>query len=140
MFEVLKYRRQLRKLENQVARMQNSYIELKKKAHGDELAALIAEESSEIVPLFEEIDSIKTRRFRQIANKLMIPLPDYNNKDFWEQRYYGYGQNLTTKGFWELKKLLRQEDRERREGYMVWIAALTGIIGAITGLMAIIMK
>jgi len=47
---------------------------------------------------------------------------------------------LTSKGFWELKKLVRQEKRERREGFTIWIAASTGIIGALTGLAAVLLK
>jgi hypothetical protein len=70
----------------------------------------------------------------------MVPLPDSADKELWEDQSYVRASVLTPKGFWELKKLIRQEKRERREVFLVWLAALTGIIGATTGLVAVIMR
>lgn len=140
MFETIKYRWRLRKLETECSRIRGDYAKPRKGLSGTKLEQLLAEESSEVSPVLEQIDALKTARFFQIANRLMVPLPDYNNKESWEQRYYGRGRVLTPKGFWELKKLIRQEKRERREGFVIWIAALTGIIGALTGLFAVILK
>ena len=70
----------------------------------------------------------------------MVPLPESKDKELWKDLYYAGGRALTSKGFWELKKLIRQEKRERREGFVVWLAALTGIIGATTGLAAVLSR
>jgi hypothetical protein len=68
----------------------------------------------------------------------MAPIPDYNDEECWKNMCaYRQGRILTTKGVCEIKKAIRAEEKERREGYIVWIAALTGIIGAITGLVAV---
>lgn len=138
MFEAIKYRWKLRQLEKECNRIQGTYAKRRKGLKGKDLAELHDEEGSEMLPVIEEIDALKTRRFCQIANRLIVPLPDYKNKELWCNRYYGRGRNLTDKGFWELKKLIRQEKRERREGFVVWLAALTGVIGAITGLAAVL--
>lgn len=141
MFEVIKYRWELRKLEKECDRIQDAYAKLKKNAKGDEHERLHWEEGSEVVPLLEKIDTLKTRRFCQIAERLMVPLPESKDKELWKElNYIGERRALTDKGFWELKRLIRQEERERREGFIVWLAALTGIIGAITGLVAVIMR
>lgn len=107
---------------------------------GEKLELLRAEVSSEIWPVFEKINALKTRRFRQISNRLMVPMPESKDKELWKDLGYVGGRALTDKGFWELNKLIRQEKRERREGFVVWLAALTGIIGALTGLAAVIFK
>lgn len=140
MFEAIKYCLRLRKLETECSRIHGNYAGHRKGLSGTELEQLLAEESSEVSPVLEQIDALKTARFFQIANRLMVPLPDYNDKESWEHRHYDRGRVLTSKGFWDLKKLIRQEKRERREGFIIWIAALTGIIGACTGLAAVIFK
>jgi hypothetical protein len=140
MFEGIKYRWQLRKLENECSRIQGVYAKHSKGLSWEKQQDLRGEEGSEISPVLEEIDSLKSRRFCQIANRLMVPLPDMQDKEQWQEESYGQGRVLTSKGIWEVKKLIRQEKRERREGLVVWLAALTGIIGAITGLAAVLSR
>ena len=138
MFEGIKYHWELRKIEEECDRLEKIYAKHRKGLSGDKLEMLLAEESSEIWPVFEKIDAIKTRRFRQIANRLMVPLPESKDKELWKDLHYIGGRALTDKGFWELKKLIRQEKREQHEVFRMWLAALTGIIGVITGLIGVI--
>ena len=144
MFEKTKYRWQLLKLEKECSKIQRAYAKHKKGLSGEKLELLRAEVGSEIWPVFEKINALKTRRFRQIANRLMVPLPESKDKELWEDLHYAGGRALTDKGFWELKKLIRQEKRERREGFVVWLAtlsaAITGIIGATSGLVAVLSR
>jgi len=140
MFETIKYRWGLRKLENESGKIQKVYAKHKKGLSGSKLEEVHAEESSVIWPVLEEIDRLKSMRFRQIANRLMVPLPDIENNELWQEQSYGQGRVLTSKGIWELKKLFRQEKRERREGLVVLLAALTGIIGAVAGLAAVLSR
>jgi len=136
MFEAIKYRWELQKLDKECNRIEKNFEKHKKGLSGEQLEELRAEVGSEIWPVFEKIDALKTRRFRQIANRLMVPLPESKEKELWKDLHYAGGRALTDKGFWELKKFIRQERRERREGFVRWLAALTGIIGAIAGVVA----
>ena len=140
MFEAIKYRSELQKLDKECNRIEKNFEKHKKGLSGEQLELLRAEVSSEIWPVFEKNDALKTRRFRQIANRLMVPLPESKDKELWKDLHYAEGRALTDKGFWELKKLIHQEKRERREGFVVWLAALTGIIGATTGLSAVLSR
>lgn len=140
MFEAIKYRWELQKLDKECNRIEKNFEKHKKGLSGEHLELLRAEVSSEIWPVFEKIDALKTRRFRQIASRLMVPLPESKDKELWKDLHYAQGRALTDKGFWELKKLIRQEKRERREGFVIWLAALTGIIGATTGLAAVLSR
>ena len=140
MFEFIKYRMELRKLEKEYSRIDREYTKHKKGLSGEDLQNLLAEESSVICPILEKIDQLNSRRFCQIANKLMVPIPDRNDKEMWQEQPFSRRRILSSKGIWELKKLIRQEKRERREGYVVWLAASTGIIGAFTGLAAVLSR
>lgn len=143
MFETIKYRCELRKLEKEYNRIHKSFEKNKKGLSGKDVELLRSDVSSEIWPVYEKIEALKTSRFRQIADRLMVPLPESNDKELWTDLQYAEGRALTDKGFWELKKLIRQDKRERREGLVIWLAiltALTGIIGAITGLAAVLSR
>ena len=136
MFEAIKYRWELQKLDKECNRIEKNFEKHKKGLSGEQLELLHAEVSSEIWPVFEKIDALKTRRFRQIANRLMVPMPESKDKELWKDLHYVQGRALTDKGFWELKKFIRQERRERRERFVMWAPALTGIIGAIAAVIA----
>lgn len=131
---------ELRKLEKEYSRIDREYTKHKKGLSGEDLQNLLAEESSVICPILEKIDQLNSRRFCQIANKLMVPIPDRNDKEMWQEQPFSRRRILSSKGIWELKKLIRQEKRERREGFVVWLAASTGIIGAFTGLAAVLSR
>jgi hypothetical protein len=139
-FEAIKYRWELRNLEKECNRITEPYDKRRKGLSSQELEELRFEIGSELAPVSEKINALKTSRFRQVANRLMVPLPESKDKELWEDLHYIGGRALTDKGFWELKKLIRQEKRERREGFVVWLAALTGIIGTLTGLAAVLMR
>jgi 5-formyltetrahydrofolate cyclo-ligase len=88
----------------------------------------------------EEINLLITRNLLRKANKLMIPIPRHSDEEMWERCQYDSSYFLTRKGMSELRALIRQEKRENMALYLPWITALIGIIGAITGLMAVILK
>ena len=109
MFELIKYRWKLRKLEKESNRIDMNFEKNKKGLSANDLEFLRAEVSSEIWPVFEEINQLKSRRFCQIANRLMVPLPNQKDKELWEEQSYTRIRVLTSKGIWELKTLIRQE-------------------------------
>ena len=138
MFELIKYRGELQTLEREIRKIQQRYAGLGKGLSGTELQELHADESSEVSPLLEDIEVLKTRRFVKIADRLMVPLPDRNDEELWEDSTCGTTKVLTAKGYWELKTLIRQDKRERSQLALMWLAALTGIIGVTTGLLAVL--
>lgn len=138
MFEAIKYRWKLRKLEKECNRITEPYDKRRKGLSIQELEDLRSEIGSELALVSEKINALKTSRFRQIANRLMVPLPESKDKELWEDLYYIGGRTLTDKGFWKLKKLIRKEKRERREGFRFWLVAFTGVIGFITGVIGMI--
>ncbi len=70
----------------------------------------------------------------------MLPIPDHGDENLWKRCQYSNRSNLTEKGIAELRATIRREQKETREIYLPWIAGLIGLVGAITGLLAIILR
>ncbi len=88
----------------------------------------------------DEIMELNTRYLYSKSQKLLLPVPDYSDNTIWEQSHISGRHNLTNKGVTQLRSAIRKELHERRIGALSWVAALTGVIGALSGLIAIIGK
>ena len=96
---------------------------------------------------FELVDAtIKGAISRDLVNEaenLYLPTPDYGAGERWEQQLDG-SYALTPEAMTELRAAIRKERRERREVIEWWvkvvggaIGILTGLVGALIGLIAI---
>ena len=86
----------------------------------------------------DEIMDLHTRYLYSKAQKLLLPIPDYNDESLWDTPNFSNRKHLTNKGITLLRSQIRKELHERRAGALTWLAALTGVIGALSGLVAII--
>jgi len=79
------------------------------------------------------------------ANKMYAPIPEKPNGDmneYWHRLYYKKTYCLTDEGIKQVRRNIRDEIVQRwelRKMRFSWINALPGIIGALTGLMAVIL-
>lgn len=96
----------------------------------------------------EEEDLYYTKTLLYQARKLRVPTPRARN-EFGEEMPEWYQANytgvwlLTDVGTSSIRKEIRAELKERHEAkarLVVWISALTGVIGSATGLIAILSK
>ena len=74
---------------------------------------------------------------------MIIPVPDYHDASKWEESDQLGGKHLTSLGVKELRSDIRKERVERLQSlqaFLFWIPSLIGLIGAITGLVAILHK
>lgn len=102
----------------------------------------------EIQMLEEEANLELTRYHIRKARRLHVPLPRYKNDDGsesqdWYQGKLSYDLMLTTEGTAKLRNEIRREEKARHEAKAVWIpwlSAITGTIGAATGLVALLVK
>jgi hypothetical protein len=79
-----------------------------------------------------------TRYLIAKAEKMSLPTPSRTEGDgLWESTYTPY---LTNKGITEVRKTIREEQKQRLELVSHWAAIIIGVIGAITGLIAVIMR
>lgn len=95
----------------------------------------------------EQEDSFLTSNLLRQARSLRVPIPyvrsaDGSESPLWYEGRQTGGWYLSNSGVRHLRQEIRQEIKERHEArthYVVWLTALTGIIGAITGLIAVVL-
>lgn len=145
MFDVIRFRyklarlrKQLRDIDKLVARKS---AELRKKnAKLQEIQDAERELSwPETEIIYDQIHKLHTDYLLSIASRLIVPTPSWDDQTCWEESPMGF-RYLTTKGIADLRAAIRSEQKLRLERILMWvpaIAALTGLIGALTGFIAI---
>jgi hypothetical protein len=130
----------------QINRTKDLYREDLKKANNEDKQELIANETYEITSLRYELDEIKSDRALKKASKYNLLIPDtYLNintleiSDDWVESNYG-PIILSSKGRNKILKEYREEIRWRRERNMSYFSLIYGLVGSITGLLAIILN
>lgn len=97
----------------------------------------------------EEEDDYLTKQLLRKARRFRVPTPHARNNadgslsDHWYDGRQTGGRYLTDIGIRSLREEIRKEQKARHEGraqLVVWLSAITGIAGAITGLIAILHK
>lgn len=94
----------------------------------------------------EEEDAHLTKALLGKARRLRVPVPHRYNEDkteseHWYEGHYTGRWYLTSRGVAALREEIRREIKARHEGrahWVVWLSALTGVIGAVTGLVALL--
>jgi hypothetical protein len=94
----------------------------------------------------EEEDALITKKLLQSARRLRVLVPqrynyDKNEKYQWYEGRFSGEWYLTAEGIAALRDEIRREQKARQESrshLIVWISALTGIVGAISGLVALL--
>ena len=66
-------------------------------------------------------------------------LPNGDGDDWYRSEMYGRSL-LTRLGRAKLRSDIRKEKRERREGWLPYISALTGLLGVVVAVLAIIYR
>jgi aspartate/methionine/tyrosine aminotransferase len=120
----------------------------RRKVPSSELQEVSAEEHFDLKDIDEWIEQVLADRLRRQANSLDIELPDWPNKEMWQSSDDGEFVYLTNKGRAHVRRLVAEEKTRRFEVKTLWVtrfwlpllAALVGIIGAITGLVAVLYK
>ena len=66
-----------------------------------------------------------------------VPVP--SGEEYWEDsEAYPGTSHLNRKGLSQLRASVHEEQKRRLEHFSVWIAGLTGLVGAATGLIAVL--
>jgi len=106
----------------------------------DEIRRLTTEASMEESIINDEIELLTTAHLVDYANRLFIPTPERTDESMWCESSYENRQVLTHKGISILRTAIRAEQKGQREFFVTVLATLIGIIGAITGLVAVFHK
>lgn len=94
----------------------------------------------------EEMETLQTRRLLRKAHRLDVPYPhrpvgNQQKDENWVQGSMTGSWFLTTTGINKVRSDIRTEIRARHEArghWIAWISAITGLVGALTGLFAVL--
>lgn len=141
----IRFHRQLRRLCSKQREIDCSYKKLiekarKEKPSREKIESLQAEGGFEHSMIQDEIDLLVTRRLTELARRLILPLPKYDDEEMWIPSQSCRAKVLTEQGVVEVRSTIRQELKERRDAYLPWIVVLVGLLGTITGLLAVILR
>lgn len=120
-------------------------IEEARKTGGEIKAQEVREsESFDLDMIDDEILSLLSRYHMSEAVKRILPIPPFSEEDeMWECSNFTGKHHLTEKGIREVRGIIRKDKKERMEllsYWYPWIGILFGLIGAITGLIAVIKR
>ena len=97
--------------------------------------------------IYKERRGLITKKYIRKAHSLFVPVPQFtfgiDDNECWETGTNGYSPYLTDKGLAIVREEIEKEEKRRREArkhWLQWVAALTGLIGTIIGLFAVLNK
>ncbi len=130
-----------RKLFWREIQLRQKFMPLIKKAkiqgNKEELECLTAEYLLEIHAIEYERRLMAQHRLIYKASRLLLPIPSLENKEIWEEDEYDSVRLLKPASVDDLRIAIRNELKARRDLLIGWIIPLIGLIGAITGLLAV---
>jgi hypothetical protein len=90
----------------------------------------------------DEIAALQTDRLLVLADEYLIPRPlgALEPNETWMQARTSDQYLLSPAAIAELRASIRKEQRERSELVFRWLTGLTGVVGALIGLAALLMK
>lgn len=137
----LRYKQKISKFLKSQSKNDDWYQNAIKTASRDEREQLHAEASNEHFMLKEQIDQLATDRLVGIARRLMVEVPSIKEEGCWEQCFKTTDRYvLTPKGIRIVREAVRNELDARSKRMLMWLTASIGVIGALTGMMAVIFK
>jgi hypothetical protein len=144
-FDGIRLRIRLRELERDKARTLKAFSRdiaaaREKKASADEIYKIRSGENFEVTMIDESIYGAHTGFLVTQANRLIVPAPKFDDETKWSESDTLGVRYLTPAGINELRAAIRAERKLRREALLMWlpvVGAVTGLIGAMTGLVVI---
>ena len=86
----------------------------------------------------DDIESLESRLLVESARQFILPIPEFNNNGGnWIKSEITGRYRLSKDAMLEVRTLVRKERKERRAAVMMWLAALTGLVGALSGLLSV---
>lgn len=119
------------------------YQEAKKTGDRDKVQEVGSLTSFELQEVDDEIQYLEQRYIIALARQMLLAVPpviDEEKGGLWEQSNSTGKWLLTVEGLRQLRATVRAEKKERTDALSRWVTIIVGLIGAITGLIAVIMK
>jgi hypothetical protein len=97
---------------------------------------------SEIDPIREEIEQQLSLQLVAQAQRYDVPVPEFvdDNGGPWREPEYSAHYFLNEAARAELRSAIRKEQRERSEILRTWLTVVLSVIGAVTGIAALLFR
>jgi hypothetical protein len=129
---------------------QRGMIQVRKKGDRDAEESLKYDYRSELAMLHEDQELRFTNQLLRTARRLRVHTPAYPKigkngfieSEDWDQGIQGE-LYLTVTGIAKVRAAINEEEKrrsERRAPWVQWLTALAGVIGALTGLVAVLLN
>jgi hypothetical protein len=88
----------------------------------------------------DEIYQLEADYVQRQAERLLLSIPKFSEiSDHWEKSPFTKSWRLTRPAMLELRSAIRAEKKERSELARSWLTGITGLIGVLIGLLAVIL-
>ena len=142
MLEYWNYKKELRRLNKKYKEVNNALYEAKRNHKNPDNDALLSFLGYDLYELNCWIEYHKTNYLKHQANQHFIPMPDINDPDMYKSFDIDDDKSpikvLTDKGIHNLRIRIREEHKAKREVLTFWFTVITGLVGAIIGLISVI--
>jgi hypothetical protein len=136
-----------RQTKRRVARAYDRYIAqaYRDKQPSDKISEIRETRHWELGNCEDEIAQLETEYLTRRAEKYGLPTPplfitgNLPSEGWYESKMFG-GYLLTMAGRADLRSDIRAEKRERREGWLPYISALTGLLGVVVAILALLIR
>ncbi|MEO9786267.1 MAG: hypothetical protein ABJF67_01465 [Aurantimonas coralicida] len=140
--EAIRYRWTLYRLQSAERAEQDSYRDAVKKARAErkprEEVDSLEQEAWEMSKIHEDAIYLHiTNHLRQVSNRMFLPMPAMDDEAAWFRRTDYHRRVLSDAGIATVRSRIRREHKERSEVGLAWLAGATGVLGALTGLLAV---
>ncbi len=146
MWDWMRFRWQLSKLQRSLRRVDRIYEKHIQNAYRDKDSGQSAdkirqERHWETSLIDDEISILVTRYLLARANRKFLPNPSHDEgKGYWDESRQLGTRYLTSAGITELRRTLRAERADASGFWLSTLSTLIGIIGALTGLVALLLQ
>ncbi len=140
----LSYEFELRRFQRQKERTRKRFKKLLDEAREQkkdqlEVETIAYNEVTVIEYIDDEIAQLQSRYLFRQAEKYLIPWPERKTDDgAWEESDFTGRWRLTPHALSELRTAVRQEKKVRREFWQTWLILLTGFMGTLIGVLAVL--
>jgi hypothetical protein len=113
-----------------------------KKALPDEKERIIYDRDSELRIIYDDWEDSKSDKIIKKAKKYDLDIPYKHitgNEQYWDESYIGVSY-LNSKGRNYIRNNLREEVKWKRERISLFVSIVFGLLGGVTGLIAVIFK
>lgn len=135
--EPVRYRLKVRALQREIDEIEARFaVEMESARQNgtyNDRAEIDHHRRTEITVPEEELALLITRRLIAICQRRMIAHPQRGDAEMWERSSFDERWHLTQAGIFETVGRIRRDRKEKAEVPLLWIAAVTGLIGAGTG-------